>query len=78
MRMAVNLTQRSSTMTRIDVNELVTSFMKRGGRITVVKSARAAGVPRPKMRVKGSKVQRNFDRSSLGYAILNYSKLTNR
>ncbi len=65
-------------MTRIDVNELVTSFMKRGGRITVVKSARAAGIPRPKMRVKGSKVQRNFDRSSLGYAILNYSKLTNR
>ncbi len=65
-------------MTHDDVNAMIRSFMKRGGRITVVKSARAAGVPRQKMRVKGSKVQRNFDRTTLGYAILNYDKLTNR
>jgi hypothetical protein len=65
-------------MTHNDVNELVHSFMTRGGQITVVKSARAAGVPRPKMRIKATKAQRHFDRSSLGYAILNYSKLTNR
>lgn len=65
-------------MTQNELTTLVKAYMRKGGRITVVKSARAAGVSRPKMRVKGNKIQRNLNRSYQGYAILNYSKLTSR
>lgn len=66
-------------MTTRDVQDAIALFLKKGGKVTVVKSAKAKGVQPMQMKLTTNRsnrrcVSRTF---SLGYSLTNYDRFLN-
>lgn len=65
-------------MNSSDVTNAVQRFLRAGGVVTVVKPGRAAGIPAVRMKTKTTFVRRVTKAVNQGYALMNYSKFSNR
>ena len=61
-----------------DVTNAIQRFLRAGGVVTMVKPGRAAGIPPVRMKTKTTFVRRVTKTVHQGYALMNYSKFTNR